>query len=231
MNEAGPIIDIYRTGKAYTVAQAARLAGTTPATVRRWLFGYDSPGHQMVPVFGDRPARAETPIQVSFLELVEIIVVARFRTGVPGRTPVKLERLRRAHEFARMQFGLPYPFATLKLRQYGGHILHKFDEEFPGPGFLALDVQGQWVLPTFVEQTIEQFDFDDEFASRWYPYGKDVPVVLDPHYAGGQPSIHGRGLMVDIIHRRWKAGQHIAFIARDFELPPAVVEKAIRLVA
>jgi hypothetical protein len=78
-------VDLFRTGKAYNVVQAAKLAGTTPATVRRWLAGYEVPGHQMEPVFGGRRLPAgEAPWFVSFLQLVEIVVVARFRRGGRG---------------------------------------------------------------------------------------------------------------------------------------------------
>ena len=69
-------LDRFRSGKAYTVAQAARLADTSPATVRRWLKGYSAPRHHMEPVFGAKP---EDINRLSFLELVELIVASRFR--------------------------------------------------------------------------------------------------------------------------------------------------------
>src|SRR3972149_3647087 len=98
----GPVsLDKFRTGKAYTVPQAARLAHSSSATVRRWLKGYEVPGHRMTPVFGRKIEAPEAgPLLVSFLELVEIVVVARFRQGADGHHRVPLERLRQAHDFA-----------------------------------------------------------------------------------------------------------------------------------
>lgn len=224
--------DAFRTGKAYTIAQAARLAGTSPATVRRWLAGYEAPGHQMMPVFaGQEAGRASAPLVISFLELVEIVVVARFRKGSPGGQPVTLERIRRAHAYSREQFQLPYPFASLNLRESGGHILHQFEAQEPGPALLALDMGGQWVLPGLVREELDRFEFSDRLVSRWFPLGKQVPIVVDPHIAAGRPTIAGSGVTVEIIRKRFQFGQSIDFIARDFELRRSDVEQALRYAA
>src|SRR5579883_141115 len=136
------MIDELLIGKAYTVAEAARLARTSPQNVRRWLHGYSAPGHQMEPVLGDPPERRAA---ISFLQLIEIAVVARYRImDGAGRRAVPLDRLRRAHAYARDRFATPYPFATLALRVEGGHVLHDFAREHPGPGTLALDMHGQF---------------------------------------------------------------------------------------
>lgn len=216
-----------RLSKTYSIAQAARLAGTNPQSVRRWLFGYEAPGHRMRPVFARRPI-PEGPVALSFLELVELIVVARFRRGSGKRIP--LWRLRDAHEFARQYLKLEYPFASDKLRMEGGHIMHEFEEEYPGPGKLALDMKGHYVLPLEFNDALAMFDFsDDRLASRWYPAGKDKPIVIDPTYAAGQPTIADRNVRIESIRGRWDAGWDIKEIAEDFSLDPEVVEAALRV--
>jgi uncharacterized protein (DUF433 family) len=229
--EAGrPVaIDKFRTGKAYTVAQAARLTGTTPATVRRWLKGYDVPGHHMAPVFGPESKDAR---RLSFLELVELTVASRFRNAADPRKSVPLEKIRRAHAYAREQWGLPYPFASLRLARHGGHILREFDETEPGSPRLALDVGGQWTLPAPVQEELNnQLDFasspEDPFAIRWYPYGRDVPIVVDPHRAAGQPTVEGRAITIETLRRRRDAGEPPTSLARDYELPVHVVETVL----
>jgi uncharacterized protein (DUF433 family) len=224
-------LDVFRTGKSYNVAQAARLAGTTPVTVHRWLVGYEIPGHQMAPVFGGpRAPLGEAPWTVSFLELAEIVVVARFRRGGPGHTPVPLERLRLAHTYARKRFRLPYPFASMELRESGGHVLHDFDVSRPNGAALTLDIGGQWVLPGMVRTELQHFEYRDGFASRWFPAGHEVPIVVDPHIAAGRPTIAGTAVTVDTIRRRFAARQSIQFIAEDFQIDPDVVERALQLV-
>lgn len=51
-------LDPFTTGKAYSIAEAARLARTTAQTVRRWLLGYESPSHRLPPAFGGRTTLA-----------------------------------------------------------------------------------------------------------------------------------------------------------------------------
>lgn len=234
VTDGEPAIDRFRSGKAYTIAQAARLADTTPATVRRWLVGYAAPGHRMAPVFGakQQPEEGEQ-LLVSFLELVEIAVVARFRQGAEGH-PVSLDRLRRAHAYARDAFNLPYPFASLNLRERGGHVLHEFAEQRDsGAHGLVLSLNGQWELPGLVRQELRHLDFEqrDSLALRWFPKGRSVPIVLDPRIAAGRPVIYRRGVTLETIAARWRAGEPITSIAEDYELEPSTVESVLRYAA
>lgn len=219
-------VDRFRYGKAYTVRQAARLAGVAPATVTRWLKGYDALGHQMAPVFGVS-GMAGGVSTVSFLQLIEIVVVAQFRRG---QRPVQLERLRRAHAFARERFGLPYPFASLSLREFGGHVLHEFDVSDPHGPALALDIGGQWAIPGFVSRALECVDFSpvDQLAERWFLAGREAAIVLDPRLGAGRLTIAGTGVTVDTIHGRFMAGESIELLAADYDLPESAIQEAIR---
>jgi uncharacterized protein (DUF433 family) len=214
--------DDFRTGKAYTIPQASRLAGISPGTARRWL----------VVVGGRNDDEARDPaLMLSFLELIELVVVARFRA--PPK-PVKLERIAQAHAFARQEFDLPYPFASLKLLKLGGHVLHKFDEATGArqSEWMALDMGGHYTLPGLVQTELEQnVEYPDRFAGVWYPHGRDVPVIVDPHIAAGRPTIKGRGITVETLRRRWFAGETFKALARDYGLPPEMVEKAVQAAA
>jgi uncharacterized protein (DUF433 family) len=189
--------------KTYTVAQAARLAGTSPQNVRRWLLGYEAPGHRMAPVFGPREP-GEAALALSFLELAELIVVARFRRGSGKQIP--LARLRAAHDFARKKLSIECP------------------------GKLALDRNGHYALPIDFHDAMEMFEFDTEsgLASRWYPLGREVPVVVDPDHGAGWPTIKGRNVRLEVLHARWKAGWDIEEIAEDFDLDAGDVQAALR---
>lgn len=222
--------DPFRVAKAYTASQAAMLAGTSPQTVSNWLRGYEGNGHHMDPVFNGRggETQASAPLRVSFLELAEIIVVARFR-----HLGIKLQRLRDAHRYVGKAFGLAFPFASLQLTAAGGHVLHDFEATHPGQ-MLALDTDGQqWTLPHIVMSELHNFDCieDDPWFLRWFPEGKKGPIVIDPHIAAGKPVIRGSAVSVGIVHRRFVAGEHIDEIAQDFELEPTDVEIALRYAA
>jgi uncharacterized protein (DUF433 family) len=180
----------------------------------------------MRPVFGEHVP--ESPLAVSFLELVELIVVATFRRK--GGKQIPLMRLRAAHSFARERLGVAHPFASLKLKYEGGHIMHEFEQANPGPGKLALDMHGNYVLPLDLEDALDLFEFDprDQLATRWYPRGKTVPIVLDPLHAAGWPAIEGSNVRLEVLRARWKAGWKIEELAEDFELTSDVVEAALQ---
>ena len=155
----------WRTAPIYTIAEAAHLAHVSSITVRRWLFGYQTPGRQMPPVFGEQ---GRAPL-VSFLQLAEIVIASGFR-----RRHVTLERIRQAHEFAKTEWSLDYPFAALKLEPLGGHVLRRFEERERGASLLVLDTPEQWTLPGLVIETIHNFDYELDLAARWFPIGQNL---------------------------------------------------------
>ena len=229
-NQAFSVGDPFLIGSAYSIPETARLAKTTAATVRRWLVGYDAPGHHMEPVFGEiHQGEAGTPLQVSFLQLVEIAIAVQFRR-VDG---VSLERVRRAHSYARKVWLVPFPFATMKFKVSGGHLMHQFEETEPGSGHLAFDLDGQWALPEFVFDELNTVDFEatGEYASRWYPYGRQAHIVIDPHFVAGRPIIEGTRIPVRAVKERFDAGESIRYLARDYGLSISTVEEVIRLAA
>ncbi len=213
--------NILRRLNLYRPAEAARISGTSSANARRWLQGYTHAKGSMEPVFGER---GDGSAGVSFLQLCELSVVAAFRSE-----GVTLQVLRRAHQYARDYSKLEYPFASLELKKHGGHVLHEFEKAYGKEQGLVLDNGGQYTLPGVVKARALQFDFDpsDGFAYRWFLYGRNVPVVIDPRFGSGLPTIAGRNLRADILVRRRKSGQNIASIADDFQLPRDDIEKVL----
>jgi len=213
----------WRTQPMYTIREAAHLAAVAPATVRRWLHGYTpdprQPSRQSPPVFGDQ---VESPF-VSFLQLVEIVIASDFRKV--GH--VKLEIVRLAHENAKKETGIEYPFAHLKLESLGGHII-RWIRGRNGVRARAVDSPDQWGLPGLVAERMSHLEYERQLAARWYPVGKDVPVVIDPLYSAGLPTIAGRGVTIGTIYRRWKAGQLIEFIADDLRIESTSVQRVLQ---
>jgi len=184
----------------------------------------------MAQVFGGKKTPTDgSSLQVSFLELAEIVVVSRFRKD----SRIQLERIRRAHAYAKKVLKEPFPFATTQFKEFGGHIIHEFEESEPGRGQMAFDTGGQWVLPGFVQEGISSFDFEpeDRWVKRWFPFGRLAHVVVDPHYAAGRPIVEGTRVPVRMISERFKAGDTIQFLARDYGLKASVVEEVLRLAA
>jgi uncharacterized protein (DUF433 family) len=225
-------LDRFRASKAYPIWQAAKLAGVTTQTAAKWLQGYEGAHGPIDPVFGESRGRRslESPVlMLSFLDLVELVIVGRFRKRQP---PLRLERIRDAHRFARETWGIPYPFASLKLLQMGGHLLHVFDEEHPGrpSEAMALDMNGQPTLPGLVKAELtDNLDFPDEFAGRWYPRGRQTPIVVDPHIAAGRPTVNGTGITVATVQARWASGESIRSLARDYGVSVDTLDQILKV--
>lgn len=213
----------WRTRPVYTISQSAKLAGVHPITVRRWLYGSHSASTKMRPVFSGNGGSKDAVAEVSFLQLAEIVVVSRFR-----KRKVKLNTLRQAHEYACEVLDLIYPFAWLHLKTDGVHVFSDFEKSHPDASLLTLDKKGQLTLPGNVIQALELFDYEEEFAARWYPMGRNVPIVIDPRYGAGRPTIPQRRLPVASIYNRWKSGESMSFISSDYSLPRKVVEATLQ---
>ena len=208
-------INEWRTDPLYTFAEASHLAHVSASTVRNWLLGRD----RQPPMFGD----PQTPM-VSFLQLIEIIVAANFRKA----ERVTYERVRRAHVNARTMLDLEYPFAQETLEAIGGHIVRRLHEDAPGQSLQAMDEPTQWTMPGILQDVVAQIKYERELAAQWYPAGRSLPIVVDPRISSGVPTIVGRGVTIQVIHKRFMSGQRMDFIAHDFEMEPTVVEEAVR---
>ena len=218
--------DPVRLGKRYTVRDAARISGVGTRTLRRWLVGDYGSDRIREPVFNAERPSPELPLRLSFVELIEVVIAAEFR-----KRGIKIERIRSGRDFMQSEWGLKYPFACVDLDSAGGEILHHFDEQDPQAPALAVSTDGmQWTLPGLVKQRVQQFEHleDDGFAIRWYPLGRNVPIMVDPRFAAGRPAVVDRGVTVDIIQRRSQnAGQSVQEIAQDLRVPADAVEAAL----
>ena len=210
----------WRTQPMYSYTEVSKLSGVSVGTVRNWVHGYSTEHGTVEALF--KPHSYEEKV-CSFLELIEIVVAASFRKV----EHVPFQRIRLAYDNARKLYRLDYPFAHMELKAIGGHIVHII--RVPGAGLQAIDQPEQYTIPDLVQQIItEQLDFEHELACRWYPIGKNVPIVVDPRISAGLPVVKGRGITVDAIYRRFKADQEIRFIEKDFGLKRGIVEAVIR---
>ncbi len=180
----------------YPAAAAARLAGVTPARVRRWVKGYDYTyavgqdgetrlGHQGPVV---RRAAAEGSSYASFLDLVDLLFVQRFL-----EYGVSLQRIRKALAEAEEILG-GHHFAQRSFFTDGRNIYLQVKNE--ADALLELLSGGQWVIAPVIKELAHQIEFHQPtgLAQRWYPLGARGHVVVDPRISFGQPSLVGRGV-------------------------------------
>jgi len=210
----------WRTQKMYSFTEVAHLAHVSVGTVRNWLLGYPTTQGRVEPLFKSHQQEEKV---CSFLELIEIVVAATFRKAEHK----SFKTVRLAYDNARKMYNLNYPFASIELKGIGGHIVHIMRD--PEASLRAIDQPEQYTIPGLVQQILtEQIEYEYDLASKWYPVGKNVPIVVDPRISAGLPVVMGRGITVEAIYKRFRADQDIAFIERDFALQRGIVEKVIR---
>ncbi len=201
---------------AYCVADAARFAGTSAQTVRRWLVGYAQPGHTM-----ERVLDRESSALLSYNALVEIAFVAALR-----KCGVKLEAIRRAYIFLSQWRDEPFPFTAEDLRTDGVEVLAGILDN--PDGYVAASHHGQMLWREAVKQKVDQFDYEFHHARRWYPRGRTGIVVIDPAVAFGAPTIRATGIPTYALKSRARAGESIDSMRADFGLTEQQVREALR---
>lgn len=212
-------MDNFLTRDTYSVAEAARLLRVSPATLRWWLEGREP----YQPVIRPEPSESG---DVTWGEFVE----ARFLRAYRKRR--SLQRLRPVIARLREEFDVLYPLATCQPFVGPGLELTLRTQQAENlPDDLAIVYEigsGQLVLTPVASQFIERVHFAEEdprWALRILPQGKDSPVVIDPEYSFGAPTV--RGIRTEALAELVDAGEPVEEVADDFSLSVADVKAAV----
>jgi len=142
-----------------------------------------------------------------------------------------LQRLRPVIDKLREDFGVPYPLAHFKPFVGPGLHLTLQAQQGADPEDLMIVYEimtGQLVLAYEAREFLERVDFapsDDRWAERIRPAGRASPVVIDPRFSFGAPTI--RGIRTEAIAELIEAGEPAEAVAEDFSLDPEEVKAAV----
>jgi len=156
--------------------------------------------------------KAKPREQLSYLELIEVAVVAAAR-----KSGMKLNDIVAAHKYLGKAFDEEYPFAILKLKTDGIDMLREYGRSNDGVRHLLVaNKNGQLAWQDFLSERFHEFDYEQGIASRWHVGGKDSPVVIDPRIRFGSP--HILGIPTWLVYERAENGESIESIADDLNL-------------
>lgn len=157
---------------AYQVGEAARYADISPQTVAAW---HNSEKKLL--------SKKDSREKLSYLQLIEIAVVAAFR-----KAKFPLKEIRAARDYVRRELKSPYPFAEYKFKSLGKSLLTKDGQH----RLLKANQGGQFVWEEIVGPLLKEFEYEHEgVAVRWHVAGSGSPIVIDPRISFGVPSVQG----------------------------------------
>jgi uncharacterized protein (DUF433 family) len=196
---------------SYQIGEAAAYAKIAPQTVLAW--------HKIdAALLAQREKRAA----LSYMQLIEVAVVAAFRkAGVP------LKRIRAAREYAARNLKSEYPFAEYSFKEEGKHLWLDSGQIDVKPGtVLSADQGGQLAWESVIGR-LREFEYEkDGIVLRWHLAGPSSPIIIDPRISFGAPAV--KGVPTWIIRGRWNAGESDSDIAADFGIKKEEVREALR---
>lgn len=216
------------TAPIYEPSEAARLAQLSTGRVRRFLLGYKYRLGTNQRERRQRPVlqRKRVDRYASFLDLIELRFARAFLAE--GFSP---QRVRAAFSEAARVTSLDHPFARRRFFTSGSKIyLDVKRRRDDAPHLLELFTGGQWAIEPIVREYEKQIDFDPhtEAALRWYPLGPETPIVVDPRFSFGEPTLRGSGIRTANLQMLYLGeGRSVEAVAQWMEVSVAEVESAL----
>jgi uncharacterized protein (DUF433 family) len=210
---------------AYTLPEAAWLAGVAPTTLRSWVRGRsystrDGEARRFQPIIV--PPSGGPREALSFANVVEAHILSALR----NEHKVKLVEIRRAVRYVQTKLGVDRPLARQPFETDGVHLF----VEYLGK-LLNVSQEGQCAMEAIIAGHLKRVEYGGTGrAIRLFPlYRDDAPrvVVVDPRRAFGRPILEGTSVpIVDILSRR-RHGDSVDVLARDYRVTPDKIQEAL----
>jgi uncharacterized protein (DUF433 family) len=228
----GQVIDIYG-GKdpqklpLYGTTDVARMLLVPRSTVRTWAFRVrGKSGRYRNPVI-DAVDRKKGLL--SFENLVELHVLSSLRR-VHG---VSLPEIRKAVRYLQTEFETKHPLSSEQMYTDGVNL---FVERLGQ--LIGANQEGQQALSEVIRPYLDRVERDREKLLRLYPVTEvrsgvpdlDSPktIGIDPRMRFGRPYLVQCGIETEVFADRWRAGETIDDMVKDFQIPREAVEEALR---
>ena len=207
---------------AYSIAEAAHYLTVPEATIRYWATGQDQ-YKPLIEIPCDKPAL------LSFLNLVELHVLAAIRR----KHTVPMPKVRSAIEYLRKNTtnkDKRHPLISKQLETDGLDLfIQRYGE------LVNISQDGQMAMRQVLNAALHRIERDPNgIPIKLYPFTRSTiqlapaMVVIDPSLSAGRPVIAGTGLATEVIAERYKAGESIEELARDYERKAEEIEEAVR---
>lgn len=209
-----------REAPAYTVAEAAALVRVPVSTMKTWIVGGGASTRGLIHTSHTRPKL------LAFSHLVEAFVLAAIRRG----HGVSLQRVRKAIQYVERELSVKRPLIHAQFKTDGVDLfVDKWGKLVNASG------HGQLAMRDALASSLRRVDWDRQgLAVRLFPLVRsgDVEqpksIVIDPERSFGRPTLAGKGIRVDVVVERYRAGETIEELARDYGVKVEAIDDAVR---
>jgi uncharacterized protein (DUF433 family) len=212
---------------AYSLTEAARYLRMPEATIRSWVMGRRYPttaGHRFFRPVILLPDEG-LPV-LSFVNMVEAHVLEAIRR----QESIPLHRVRSAVAFLERHYHSQHPLAEHQFETDG------LDLFIQKAGLLInLSQTGQLAMRDIVAAYLRRVERDvDGLPVRLYPFTRkrepEEPraVVIDPFVSFGRPALAGTGIATAVLAERFKAGESVEELAKDYGRTALDIQEALR---
>jgi uncharacterized protein (DUF433 family) len=205
--------------EVYEAVEAARLLDLPVRTLRNWLDGYSGRGKSYRPVIRVAPTGSDI---LTWGEFVEAGYLNEYRRV----HKISLPEIRSYIDKWRGALGVPYPLAHEKPYAGPGPGLVEQGEGSDGEPVMWRHRDGQLMMTKWAERFVNKVEFGPQVARRYFPAGKEHPVVIDPRRSFGAPTVEG--VRTEVLFEMFLAGEPVDEIAAGYELDRNLIEAAIR---
>lgn len=206
----------------YTAPEAARMVGMQPATLRRWLLGYDHDEKREAPLWQPQYEATEGEgVLLGFRDVVEARIVNALRAKKIG-----LPTIRICMDRARDIVGQDRPFSTSQFKTDGKTIFLEITRGLDEPQLIDLRHK-QGVFNRVVAPSLADLDFGPDGAQRWWLLHGKRTIVADPEKAFGQPIVAEHGITTARVAQAVKAEGSVAAVAKVYDIKPRLIRDAL----
>ena len=219
--------------RLYTFSATARYIGMSPATLAVWT--KSGPQRAMAPSDAQRePVVTALEVEkgdrrrIPFIGLIEATVVQAFR-----QTGLSMQRIRRALQVLERRGELEHALASQRLFTDGAEVLYDYASYSGDQQLRLLTVvhTGQRVFHEVILEYLKRIDFGDDWATGLIiPVTKRRLLRVLPDVAGGDPLFVNGGAPLSAVYSRHRAGEPIASIAADFEVPADDIAESLNAI-
>jgi uncharacterized protein (DUF433 family) len=193
----------------------ARYTELPPNTVRAWFTSANAA------IFKPTYTRDSRHFAVSFLDLIDVLVVGRLR----GKG-VSMQMIRKVYDAMRTDFGVEHPFSHEFILTDGKRVFMQSAKTVKAQAVIEI-VSKQNYMETVMRPYLERVDYSSRsfMAERWRILDG---VVIDPQVNFGKPTVLGTNTSTYILANAFHANREDTPMVADlFEVRPEDVVHAV----